>query len=158
MALKHYMMEEVPRLQCVFFIFFILGSSQSFSAPMAPPQQIPSRTRFAVFDESSRIPVPKSQPTLAAQPWAALPPSRAKENEQKAGTWNSGRVRRKSRSKKTTKHLASDIFDVIHYFSQRYQVYPRQCFHLILSPEQSHLCLGIMQGKQFDWIGMMAWR
>lgn len=71
----------------------IKRSSQSFSAPMAPPQQIPSRTRFAVFDESSRIPVPKSQPTLAAQPWAALPPSRAKENEQKAGTWNSGRPR-----------------------------------------------------------------
>ncbi|KAM5129878.1 mitotic checkpoint serine/threonine-protein kinase BUB1 beta [Mantella aurantiaca] len=65
--------------------------SHSFSAPMAPPQQIPSRNRFAVFDENADILVPESQSTLSAQPWAALPPSQAKENEQKAGQWSSGR-------------------------------------------------------------------
>ncbi|CAI9553469.1 unnamed protein product [Staurois parvus] len=66
-------------------------SSQNFSAPMAPPQQIPSRTRFTVFDENAAIVAPESQPTLSAQPWTALPQSRAKENEQKAGPWSSGR-------------------------------------------------------------------
>ncbi|XP_018414760.1 PREDICTED: mitotic checkpoint serine/threonine-protein kinase BUB1 beta [Nanorana parkeri] len=52
-----------------------------------------SRARFAVFDENSSIPAPQSQPILSAEPWATLPQSRAKENEQKAGQWNSGRPR-----------------------------------------------------------------
>ncbi|XP_072284388.1 mitotic checkpoint serine/threonine-protein kinase BUB1 beta isoform X2 [Pyxicephalus adspersus] len=68
--------------------------SQNFSAPMAPPQQIPSRSRFTVFDENAGVLVHESQPTLSSQPWAALPQSRAKENEQKAGPWNSGRSSR----------------------------------------------------------------
>ncbi|XP_040188908.1 mitotic checkpoint serine/threonine-protein kinase BUB1 beta [Rana temporaria] len=66
--------------------------SQRSSALMAPPRQIPSLS-FAPFDENSSIPVPESQPTIPAPSWVALPPSRAKENEQKAGTWNSGRTR-----------------------------------------------------------------
>ncbi|XP_068109536.1 mitotic checkpoint serine/threonine-protein kinase BUB1 beta isoform X2 [Hyperolius riggenbachi] len=70
---------------------------QSLSTSMAPPQQIPSRPRFAVFDENASIPASGGQPA-AGQPWAALPPSRAKENEQKAGPWNSGKSSRNQSS------------------------------------------------------------
>ncbi|KAM9294472.1 mitotic checkpoint serine/threonine-protein kinase BUB1 beta [Gastrophryne carolinensis] len=64
------------------------------SAQTAPPQQIPSQAGFAVFDENATNSVNACQPTLASQPWAALPSSRSKENEQKAGPWNSGRPAR----------------------------------------------------------------
>ncbi|XP_056400973.1 mitotic checkpoint serine/threonine-protein kinase BUB1 beta [Hyla sarda] len=64
------------------------------SAP--PPQQIPSRVGFAVFDENSGVPGSGATAPVTVQPWAALPPARAKENEQKAGTWNSKRPSRSS--------------------------------------------------------------
>ncbi|XP_071971385.1 mitotic checkpoint serine/threonine-protein kinase BUB1 beta isoform X2 [Engystomops pustulosus] len=62
-------------------------------APSAPPQQVPSRSCFAVFDENSGLPGIGGMPAASVQPWAALPPARAKENEQKAGTWNSRKPR-----------------------------------------------------------------
>ncbi|KAM4013950.1 mitotic checkpoint serine/threonine-protein kinase BUB1 beta isoform 2-T4 [Anomaloglossus baeobatrachus] len=64
---------------------------QGSSAPSAPPQQIPSRSHFAVFDENAGAPMSGGTTAAAVQPWVALPPARAKENEQKAGPWGSGR-------------------------------------------------------------------
>ncbi|KAM3920378.1 mitotic checkpoint serine/threonine-protein kinase BUB1 beta [Leptodactylus fuscus] len=70
--------------------------SQGLGAFSAPPQQIPSRSRFAVFDENSGMAEMGGAPAVTVQPWAALPPARAKENEQKARPWNSGRSSRNS--------------------------------------------------------------
>ncbi|XP_069806587.1 mitotic checkpoint serine/threonine-protein kinase BUB1 beta isoform X2 [Dendropsophus ebraccatus] len=71
--------------------------SRSLGPLSAPPQQIPSRSGFAVFDENSGVSGVGGMAPPAVQPWAALPPARAKENEQKAGPWNSGRQSRSSR-------------------------------------------------------------
>ncbi|XP_073422846.1 mitotic checkpoint serine/threonine-protein kinase BUB1 beta [Dendrobates tinctorius] len=70
--------------------------SQGLSALSAPPQQIPSHSRFAVFDENAGAPMAGSMATTTDQPWVALPPARAKENEQKAGPWSSGRPSKSS--------------------------------------------------------------
>lgn len=48
---------------------------------------------FAVFDENTASASGTEFPILTPQPWAALPAARAKENELRAGPWNSGRVR-----------------------------------------------------------------
>uniref|UniRef100_A4IGT5 LOC100125106 protein n=1 Tax=Xenopus tropicalis TaxID=8364 RepID=A4IGT5_XENTR len=65
------------------------------SVQAAPTQQIPSRSRFAVFDENAASAAPEL-PSLTPQQWTAPPPARSKENEQKAGQWNSGRPSRNS--------------------------------------------------------------
>ncbi|XP_039562496.1 mitotic checkpoint serine/threonine-protein kinase BUB1 beta [Passer montanus] len=52
--------------------------------------QLPNTPSFAVFDENS-VPGPEI-PTLTAQSWPAPPVPRAKENELRAGPWNSGRI------------------------------------------------------------------
>ncbi|XP_075048009.1 mitotic checkpoint serine/threonine-protein kinase BUB1 beta [Mixophyes fleayi] len=70
----------------------IKPGSQGLSAPL---QQIPSFSRFLVLDENADIPVTGSMATT--QPWATLPTTRAKENEQKAGAWNSKRPPRRNR-------------------------------------------------------------
>ncbi|XP_029454371.1 mitotic checkpoint serine/threonine-protein kinase BUB1 beta [Rhinatrema bivittatum] len=58
---------------------------------LPPPQQVPRSSRFKVFDENA-VDTPGAELySLTPQPWAAPPPTRAKENEQRAGTWNSGR-------------------------------------------------------------------
>ncbi|XP_053553881.1 mitotic checkpoint serine/threonine-protein kinase BUB1 beta [Bombina bombina] len=67
--------------------------SQSRNSLAAPPQQVPSRSRFTVFDENSSVQLPGDLPSLTPQPWAAPPPARAKENELKAGAWNTKRSR-----------------------------------------------------------------
>ncbi|XP_064281701.1 mitotic checkpoint serine/threonine-protein kinase BUB1 beta isoform X5 [Passer domesticus] len=51
--------------------------------------QLPNTPSFAVFDENS-VSGPEI-PTLTAQSWPAPPVPRAKENELRAGPWNSGR-------------------------------------------------------------------
>ncbi|KAG9462503.1 hypothetical protein GDO78_013991 [Eleutherodactylus coqui] len=70
----------------------VKSRSQGLSALNAPAQQIPSRSCFVVFDENLGAPVSGGMPSASVQPWAALPPARSKENEQKAGPWNSGRI------------------------------------------------------------------
>ncbi|XP_069585543.1 mitotic checkpoint serine/threonine-protein kinase BUB1 beta isoform X2 [Ranitomeya imitator] len=70
--------------------------SQGLSALSAPPQQIPSHSSFAVFDENAGAPLPGGLAATTDQPWVALPPARAKENEQKAGRWSSGRPSKSS--------------------------------------------------------------
>ncbi|XP_040267520.1 mitotic checkpoint serine/threonine-protein kinase BUB1 beta isoform X2 [Bufo bufo] len=74
----------------------VKSRNQGLSAPSAPPQQIPSRSRFAVFNENSGAAVLPDMPSVTAQPWPALPTARAKENEQKARPWNSGKPSRSS--------------------------------------------------------------
>ncbi|XP_063803580.1 mitotic checkpoint serine/threonine-protein kinase BUB1 beta isoform X2 [Pseudophryne corroboree] len=73
----------------------VRSRSQGLSAPIALQQQIPSRSQIRVLDENAEVPVLGST-TLGTQPWPALPPAQAKENEQRAGTWNSGRPPRSS--------------------------------------------------------------
>ncbi|XP_064019648.1 mitotic checkpoint serine/threonine-protein kinase BUB1 beta isoform X2 [Pogoniulus pusillus] len=51
--------------------------------------QLPNNPGFAVFDENSAS--GPEIPVIAPQPWAAPPVPRAKENELRAGPWNSGR-------------------------------------------------------------------
>ncbi|XP_053331278.1 mitotic checkpoint serine/threonine-protein kinase BUB1 beta [Spea bombifrons] len=68
--------------------------SQGLGLQESLPQQIPSRSQIPVFDENAMMPLALGQPPLNSQPWPALPPARAKENEQKAGRWNSGRSSR----------------------------------------------------------------
>ncbi|XP_063296276.1 mitotic checkpoint serine/threonine-protein kinase BUB1 beta [Pelobates fuscus] len=76
---------------------FTKPRSQSL-AQVGPPQQIPARSRIMVFDENAMAPVASGPTVLNPQPWAAIPPPRAKENEQHAGRWNSGRASRNSQS------------------------------------------------------------
>lgn len=45
-----------------------------------------------MFDENSALASGPEIPVLMPQSWAAPPVPRAKENEQSAGPWNSGRV------------------------------------------------------------------
>ncbi|XP_074853069.1 mitotic checkpoint serine/threonine-protein kinase BUB1 beta [Carettochelys insculpta] len=54
-------------------------------------QQVSNGPNFAVFDENVASVSVAELPKLTPQPWAALPTGRAKENELKAGPWNSGR-------------------------------------------------------------------
>ncbi|NXX48738.1 BUB1B kinase, partial [Tricholaema leucomelas] len=51
--------------------------------------QLPNNPGFAVFDENSASGA--EIPVITPQPWAAPPVPRAKENELRAGPWNSGR-------------------------------------------------------------------
>ncbi|KAM4690405.1 mitotic checkpoint serine/threonine-protein kinase BUB1 beta [Rhinophrynus dorsalis] len=74
----------------------IKQSTQGLRLQAVPPQQIPSRSRFAVFDENAALPVVAELPSLTPQTWAAPPPARAKENDQRAGPWNSGRSSKSS--------------------------------------------------------------
>ncbi|XP_019407739.1 PREDICTED: mitotic checkpoint serine/threonine-protein kinase BUB1 beta isoform X1 [Crocodylus porosus] len=54
-------------------------------------QQMSNGPNFAVFDENTASASGTEFPVLTPQPWAALPAARAKENELRAGPWNSGR-------------------------------------------------------------------
>ncbi|XP_048708581.1 mitotic checkpoint serine/threonine-protein kinase BUB1 beta isoform X3 [Caretta caretta] len=54
-------------------------------------QQVSNGPNFAVFDENTASVSRAELPILTPQPWAAPPTGRAKENELKAGPWNSGR-------------------------------------------------------------------
>ncbi|EMP26783.1 Mitotic checkpoint serine/threonine-protein kinase BUB1 beta, partial [Chelonia mydas] len=54
-------------------------------------QQVSNGPNFAVFDENTASVSRAELPVLTPQPWAAPPTGRAKENELKAGPWNSGR-------------------------------------------------------------------
>ncbi|NWT05383.1 BUB1B kinase, partial [Mionectes macconnelli] len=54
------------------------------------PLQLPNSPSFAVFDEN--LASGAEIPTLTTQSWAAPPAPRAKENELRAGPWNSGRL------------------------------------------------------------------
>uniref|UniRef100_A0A8C3RMQ8 BUB1 N-terminal domain-containing protein n=1 Tax=Chelydra serpentina TaxID=8475 RepID=A0A8C3RMQ8_CHESE len=56
-------------------------------------QQVSNGPNFAVFDENTASVSRAELPILTPQPWTAPPAGRAKENELKAGPWNSGRVR-----------------------------------------------------------------
>ncbi|KAG8439977.1 hypothetical protein GDO86_005953 [Hymenochirus boettgeri] len=75
----------------------IKSRNLGLSVQTAPTQQISSRSRFAVFDENAGMPLSQSLPSLTPQQWAAPPPARAKENEQRAGQWNSGKSSKSSR-------------------------------------------------------------
>ncbi|NWI71681.1 BUB1B kinase, partial [Todus mexicanus] len=65
------------------------ATNQPRSFQTLPSQQISNNLGFAVFDENS-VSGPEL-PVLTPQPWAAPPAPRAKENELRAGPWNSGR-------------------------------------------------------------------
>ncbi|XP_067414110.1 mitotic checkpoint serine/threonine-protein kinase BUB1 beta [Emydura macquarii macquarii] len=54
-------------------------------------QQVSNGPNFAVFDENAASVSGAELPIHIPQPWAAPPIGRAKENELKAGPWNSGR-------------------------------------------------------------------
>uniref|UniRef100_A0A8C8RN64 BUB1 N-terminal domain-containing protein n=1 Tax=Pelusios castaneus TaxID=367368 RepID=A0A8C8RN64_9SAUR len=54
-------------------------------------QQVSNGPNFAVFDENTASISGAELPICIPQPWAAPPIGRAKENELKAGPWNSGR-------------------------------------------------------------------
>ncbi|KAG6935672.1 BUB1 mitotic checkpoint serine/threonine kinase B [Chelydra serpentina] len=54
-------------------------------------QQVSNGPNFAVFDENTASVSRAELPILTPQPWTAPPAGRAKENELKAGPWNSGR-------------------------------------------------------------------
>uniref|UniRef100_A0A8C3HII9 BUB1 mitotic checkpoint serine/threonine kinase B n=1 Tax=Chrysemys picta bellii TaxID=8478 RepID=A0A8C3HII9_CHRPI len=54
-------------------------------------QQVSNGPNFAVFDENTASISRAELPILTPQPWAAPPTGRAKENELKAGPWNSGK-------------------------------------------------------------------
>ncbi|KAM8921333.1 mitotic checkpoint serine/threonine-protein kinase BUB1 beta [Pelodytes ibericus] len=78
-----------------------------FGVQGAPPPQIPNRSCFAVFDENTAISASLEQPMLNQQPWPALPPARAKENDQKAGPWNSARSSRRNQQEPSSELLPS---------------------------------------------------
>ncbi|XP_034624908.1 mitotic checkpoint serine/threonine-protein kinase BUB1 beta [Trachemys scripta elegans] len=54
-------------------------------------QHVSNGPNFAVFDENTASISRAELPILTPQPWAAPPTGRAKENELKAGPWNSGK-------------------------------------------------------------------
>ncbi|XP_058149890.1 mitotic checkpoint serine/threonine-protein kinase BUB1 beta isoform X1 [Dasypus novemcinctus] len=55
------------------------------------PQQMLSNSRIAIFDENADEASRAELSKPAVQPWIAPPVPRAKENELKAGPWNTGR-------------------------------------------------------------------
>ncbi|XP_006128709.2 mitotic checkpoint serine/threonine-protein kinase BUB1 beta [Pelodiscus sinensis] len=61
------------------------------SSQNSTSQQVSNGPNFAVFDENKASVSGAELPILTPQPWAAPPTGRAKENELKAGPWNSGR-------------------------------------------------------------------
>lgn len=65
--------------------------NQTRSFQTVTSQQFSNTPGFAVFDENSAS--GPEIPVLTPQPWTAPPAPRAKENEQSARPWNSGRVR-----------------------------------------------------------------
>ncbi|NWH65024.1 BUB1B kinase, partial [Geococcyx californianus] len=64
------------------------NSTRSFQTLIS--QQLPNRESFVVFDENSAS--GPQVPVLTSEPWMAPPAPRAKENELRAGPWNSGRL------------------------------------------------------------------
>nr|XP_033808955.1 mitotic checkpoint serine/threonine-protein kinase BUB1 beta isoform X2 [Geotrypetes seraphini] len=76
---------------------------------LPPPQQVPGSSRFKVFDENVVTTPGAELHSLTPQPWAALPPAKAKENEQRAGPWNSGRHPHSSHVLEVTSSLPSFI-------------------------------------------------
>uniref|UniRef100_A0A8B9MKL4 BUB1 N-terminal domain-containing protein n=1 Tax=Accipiter nisus TaxID=211598 RepID=A0A8B9MKL4_9AVES len=68
--------------------------NQTRSFQTVTSQQFSNTPGFAVFDENSAS--GPEIPVLTPQPWTAPPAPRAKENEQSAGPWNSGRRPRSS--------------------------------------------------------------
>ncbi|NP_001079357.1 budding uninhibited by benzimidazoles 1 beta [Xenopus laevis] len=72
----------------------IKSRPQGLGLQAAPPQQIPNRSRFSVFDENAAMSAAQELPSLTPQQWTAPPPARSKENEQRARPWNSGRPSR----------------------------------------------------------------
>ncbi|NWZ52463.1 BUB1B kinase, partial [Haliaeetus albicilla] len=70
------------------------ATNQTRSFQTVTSQQFSNTPGFAVFDENSAS--GPEIPVLTPQPWTAPPAPRAKENEQSAGPWNSGRRPRSS--------------------------------------------------------------
>uniref|UniRef100_A0A8C3B8E4 Mitotic checkpoint serine/threonine-protein kinase BUB1 beta n=1 Tax=Cairina moschata TaxID=8855 RepID=A0A8C3B8E4_CAIMO len=67
------------------------ATNQNRSLQTLTSQQLSRNPGFAVFDENSALASGPEIPVLMPQSWAAPPVPRAKENEQSAGPWNSGR-------------------------------------------------------------------
>nr|XP_047920889.1 mitotic checkpoint serine/threonine-protein kinase BUB1 beta [Anser cygnoides]XP_047920890.1 mitotic checkpoint serine/threonine-protein kinase BUB1 beta [Anser cygnoides]XP_047920891.1 mitotic checkpoint serine/threonine-protein kinase BUB1 beta [Anser cygnoides]XP_047920892.1 mitotic checkpoint serine/threonine-protein kinase BUB1 beta [Anser cygnoides]XP_047920893.1 mitotic checkpoint serine/threonine-protein kinase BUB1 beta [Anser cygnoides] len=67
------------------------ATNQNRSLQTLTSQQLSNNPGFAVFDENSALASGPEIPVLMPQSWAAPPVPRAKENEQSAGPWNSGR-------------------------------------------------------------------
>lgn len=74
------------------FVLLVPSQGQRFQHPAS--QQISSCPSFAVYDENETEASRADLPMLVPQPWAALPTTKAKENDLQAGPWNIGRVRR----------------------------------------------------------------
>ncbi|XP_076983550.1 mitotic checkpoint serine/threonine-protein kinase BUB1 beta [Tamandua tetradactyla] len=65
--------------------------SQNRGVQNPVPQQMLSNSRITVFDENADEASKAELPKPTVQPWIAPPVPRAKENELKAGPWNTGR-------------------------------------------------------------------
>ncbi|NWW95561.1 BUB1B kinase, partial [Rhynochetos jubatus] len=72
------------------------ATNQKRSVQTLTSQQLSNNLGFAVFDENSASASGPEFPSLTPQPWTAPPAPRAKENELRAGPWNSGRHPRSS--------------------------------------------------------------
>jgi len=68
-----------------------IATNQNRNFQTLTSQQLSNNAGFAVFDENSAS--GPEIPVLTPQPWTAPPAPKAKENELRAGPWNSGRVR-----------------------------------------------------------------
>ncbi|XP_035184521.1 mitotic checkpoint serine/threonine-protein kinase BUB1 beta isoform X2 [Oxyura jamaicensis] len=72
------------------------ATNQNRSLQTLSSQQLSKNPGFAVFDENAALDSGPEIPVLMPQSWAAPPVPRAKENEQSAGPWTSGRRPRSS--------------------------------------------------------------
>ncbi|XP_030069564.1 mitotic checkpoint serine/threonine-protein kinase BUB1 beta [Microcaecilia unicolor] len=86
----------------------VMDIVKPLNAQLPPPQQIPgSSSRFKVFDENVVTTPGAELHSLTPQLWPAPPLARAKENDQRAGPWNSGRYPRSSHALEVTSSLPS---------------------------------------------------